>query len=135
LYEKGFEEVETPILSTQFGGAIAEPFQTFSKALDSKLYMRIAPELYLKKLVVGGYDKVFEIGKQFRNEGIDSTHNPEFTTCELYQSYINLEDLFSFTENILRELVIASCGSACLQRDYKGNSIEIDFSRPFSRVF
>ena len=84
LKERDFREVETPMMNMIAGGASAKPFVTFHNELDMKLFMRVAPELYLKMLVIGGMDRVFEIGKQFRNEGIDLTHNPEFTTCEFY---------------------------------------------------
>ena len=105
LINKDFVEVQTPILSTSAGGALAKPFLTEASTLSHrKLAMRIAPELWLKRLVVGGLDRVFEIGPQFRNEGIDSTHNPEFTTCEFYMAYGTLEYLMSFTETVLREM-------------------------------
>lgn len=84
LRQRDFLEVETPMMNMIPGGATARPFETFHNELNMRLFMRIAPELYLKKLIVGGFDRVFEIGKQFRNEGIDLTHNPEFTTCEFY---------------------------------------------------
>jgi len=87
LRDRDYIEVETPMMNMIPGGATARPFETYHNDLSMKLYMRIAPELYLKQLIVGGLDRVFEIGKQFRNEGIDLTHNPEFTTCELYWAY------------------------------------------------
>jgi len=105
LWERGFIEVETPILQTHYGGALAKPFITYLEALKEKLYLRIAPELYLKKMMVGGFEKIFEIGKNFRNEGIDKEHNPEFTMIELYFAYQDREGLMKFTEEILRELV------------------------------
>ena len=107
LEERHFVEVETPILSFSAGGAAAESFVTKSKALGRKagaLHMRIAPELYLKQLVIGGFDRVFEIGKVFRNEGIDSTHNPEFTTCEFYAAYMEYQEMMSLTEELLRHV-------------------------------
>jgi lysyl-tRNA synthetase class 2 len=88
------------------GGATAKPFETFHNDLNMKLFMRIAPELYLKMLIVGGIDRVFEIGKQFRNESIDLTHNPEFTTCEFYWAYVDYNDLMDFTEKMLSEMVL-----------------------------
>jgi len=105
LWERGFIEVETPILQTHYGGALAKPFITYLEVLKEKLYLRIAPELYLKKMMVGGFEKIFEIGKNFRNEGIDKEHNPEFTMIELYFAYQDREGLMKFTEEILRELV------------------------------
>src|SRR5262249_55937657 len=102
--ERGYLEVDTPALHQTLGGAAARPFQTHHNALDMPLYMRIAPELYLKRLVVGGFDRVYEIGKNFRNEGIDRTHNPEFTMLEFYQAYATYEDLIELTEELLSEL-------------------------------
>lgn len=101
LEKLNFIEVETPILSTSVGGATARPFTTFANAFNTELHLRISPELYLKQLVIGGMDRVFEIGKQFRNEGIDATHHPEFTTCEFYQAYATYTDLMSLTEKLL----------------------------------
>lgn len=105
LWEKGFTEVETPILQTHYGGALAKPFKTYLEALDIELYLRIAPEIYLKKMIVGGFEKIFEIGKNFRNEGIDREHNPEFSMMELYYAYCDRETLMNFVEELLRELV------------------------------
>ncbi len=105
LWEKGFVEVETPILQTHYGGALAKPFKTYLEALDIPLYLRIAPELYLKKMIVGGFEKIFEIGKNFRNEGIDREHNPEFTMMELYYAYCDRESLMKFVEELIKELV------------------------------
>lgn len=93
----GFIEVETPMMNMIPGGATARPFMTHHNDLNMKLYMRIAPELYLKQLVVGGFDRVFEIGKNFRNESIDQTHNPEYTSCEFYMAYADFNDLISLT--------------------------------------
>ena len=93
------------------GGATARPFETYHNDLSMKLYMRIAPELYLKQLIVGGLDRVFEIGKQFRNEGIDLTHNPEFTTCELYWAYADYEEMMKLAEDFLAGVVLAVSGS------------------------
>ena len=93
-----FIEVETPMMNMIPGGATARPFETYHNELDMKLYMRVAPELYLKKLIVGGMNKVFEIGKNFRNEGIDLTHNPEFTSCEFYWAYADYNDLMAMIE-------------------------------------
>lgn len=106
LWRKGFVEVETPILQTHYGGALARPFKTYLEALNIPLYLRIAPELYLKKMIVGGYEKIFEIGKNFRNEGIDREHNPEFTMMELYYAYCDRDNLMRFVEDLIRELVV-----------------------------
>src|SRR4029453_2244066 len=97
-----FLEVETPTLNTLVGGAVARPFTTHHNALDMGLFMRIAPELYLKRLVVGGLERVYEIGRCYRNEGISTRHNPEFTMLEFYQAYATYEDLMNFTEVLLR---------------------------------
>jgi len=97
------------------GGATARPFETYHNDLSMKLYMRIAPELYLKQLIVGGLDRVFEIGKQFRNEGIDLTHNPEFTTCELYWAYADYEEMMKLAEDFLSGVVLAVTGSYKIQ--------------------
>lgn len=105
LVENGFLEVETPILQYLPGGALAQPFKTFLNALDIELYLRVAPELYLKRLLVGGFEKVFELGKNFRNEGIDWYHNPEFTMLEFYWAYQNDEGLRTFTEKFIYEIV------------------------------
>ncbi|QSL64584.1 hypothetical protein MERGE_001885 [Pneumocystis wakefieldiae] len=106
LLNRGFLEVETPILSGSTGGASARPFYTHANSLDGKrILLRIAPELWLKRLVIGGFDKIFEIGKCFRNEGLDSSHNPEFTICEFYQTYISLNDLIEITKSLLSGLI------------------------------
>ena len=111
LRERDFIEVETPMMNMIPGGATARPFETYHNDLAMKLYMRIAPELYLKELIVGGIDRVFEIGKQFRNESIDMTHNPEFTTCELYWAYADYNDLMVMTEQMLSQMVLKLTGS------------------------
>ncbi|MBI2023349.1 lysine--tRNA ligase [Candidatus Giovannonibacteria bacterium] len=105
LDKEGFVEAETPVLQPLYGGALAEPFKTHHRMLDMEMYLRIAPELYLKRLLVAGFSKVYEIGKNFRNEGIDATHNPEFTTVELYSAYIDAEELKKFIIKILGSLI------------------------------
>ena len=124
LWEHEFIEVETPILQTHYGGALATPFKTHLEALDEPLYLRIAPEIHLKKFLVGGFEKIFEIGKNFRNEGVDREHNPEFTMMELYWTYQNRDGLLRFTQKILQELVRRTTGN--LLFDYQGE--QIDFS-------
>ncbi|KAI9356807.1 hypothetical protein BD770DRAFT_410999 [Pilaira anomala] len=131
LDERDFLEVETPVLSGKAGGANAKPFETQAHALDMSMQLRIAPELYLKQLVIGGLDRVYEIGKQFRNEGIDADHNPEFTTCEFYQAYGNLESLMSDTESLLSGLAESICGDKPI-RSKSGDLI--DFQIPFKRI-
>jgi len=140
LQKRDFIEVETPMMNMIPGGATARPFETFHNDLNMKLYMRIAPELYLKQLIVGGLDRVFEIGKQFRNESIDLTHNPEFTTCELYQAYADYNDLMEMTEQFLSQLVMQVNGSYILKyhpMDDPSNpekTYDIDFTPPFRRI-
>ena len=121
------------------GGASARPFETYHNDLKMKLFMRIAPELYLKMLIVGGMDRVFEIGKQFRNESIDLTHNPEFTTCEFYWAYADYYDLMDLTEKMLSEMCMAIHGSYILKYhpegiEKKDKVIEIDFTPPYRRI-
>ena len=131
---RSFLEVETPMMNLIAGGAAAKPFKTFHQDLNLDLYMRIAPELYLKMLIIGGYEKVFEIGKQFRNESIDQTHNPEFTTCELYWAYTDYKDLMDFTEDLLSSMVLEINGSYDVEFDADGQHKKISFRRPFRRV-
>ncbi|MBN1289020.1 MAG: lysine--tRNA ligase [Actinobacteria bacterium] len=130
LDERGFVEVETPILQPLPGGAAAKPFKTFHNTLGMDLYMRIAPELYLKRLLVGGYDKVYELNRNFRNEGISTRHNPEFTMLEAYQAYVDYHFLMNFLEEMISTVVEASAGSLVVK--FEGN--EIDFSPPWKRL-
>ena len=130
MLHKDFMEVETPMMQAIPGGATARPFTTFHNALDMELFLRIAPELYLKRLVVGGFERVFEINRNFRNEGLSTRHNPEFTMIEFYQAYADYNDLMDLTEEMLRGLAEDVLGQAVFQ--YQG--MEVDFSKPFSRM-
>ncbi len=130
LDDKGFIEVETPILNTIAGGAAARPFITHHNTLNMELYLRIAPELYLKRLIVGGMEKVYEIGRQFRNEGMDVKHNPEFTTLELYEAYTDYHGMMDVTEQIVSACAKAVCGSTTVT--YQGE--EVHLSAPFRRI-
>lgn len=126
----GFIEVETPMMQVLPGGAAARPFVTHHNALDMDLYLRIAPELYLKRLVVGGFERVFEINRNFRNEGLSTRHNPEFTMIEFYQAYATYHDLMDLTEDLLRKLALNVLGSHVIT--YQGR--EFDLSQPFARL-
>ncbi|XP_034382789.1 lysine--tRNA ligase isoform X1 [Cyclopterus lumpus] len=137
LDQMGFLEIETPMMNIIPGGAVARPFVTYHNELDMNLYMRIAPELYHKMLVVGGMDRVYEIGRQFRNEGIDLTHNPEFTTCEFYMAYADYHDLMDITEKLLSGMVKHVTGGYKVTYHPdgpEGPAQEIDFTPPFRRV-
>ena len=127
---RGFIEVETPMLQAQAGGAAARPFVTHMNALDIDLSMRIAPELYLKRLVVGGFEKVFEVNRNFRNEGLSPRHNPEFTMMEFYEAYANYQSLMNFTEGLIRHAAREALGTEVFQ--YQGR--ELDLSKPFHRL-
>ncbi len=128
--DNDFIEVETPMLQTIPGGATAKPFETHHNALDIDMYLRIAPELYLKRLIVGGMDRVFEINRNFRNEGLSTRHNPEFTMIEFYQAYATYHDIMDLTENLFRGIAIDVCGNANIH--YQGD--EFDFSKEFDRI-
>jgi lysyl-tRNA synthetase, class II len=130
LDEKGFLEVETPILQHIPGGANAEPFVTHHHALNIDLYLRIAPELYLKRLIVGGFEKVYEIARCFRNEGIDRDHNPEFTQVEFYAAYWDYLKMISFTEELIKELVEVANGKLTIEHD----NAEVNFTPPYERI-
>lgn len=136
LDERGFLEVETPMMAVQVGGATAKPFKTYHNDLDQEMFMRIAPELYLKELVVGGYDRVYEIGRQFRNEGIDLTHNPEFTTCEFYMAYADYHDLIEMTEKMVSDMVLSIHGTHKVWYHRQGDAEPtlVDFTPPFKRL-
>jgi len=130
MLNAGFLEVETPMLHPIPGGAAAKPFVTHHNALDMEMFLRIAPELYLKRLVVGGFDRVFEVNRNFRNEGVSPRHNPEFTMMEFYAAYTDYRWLMDFTESLIREAAIAATGSAVLSYQDK----PLDLSQPFDRL-
>jgi lysyl-tRNA synthetase, class II len=123
-------EVETPMMQAIPGGATARPFATHHNALDMQLYLRIAPELYLKRLVVGGMEKVYEINRNFRNEGLSTRHNPEFTMLEFYEAFADFEDLMTLTEELLQSITLDVIGSTSVI--YQGQTL--DFSGPFKRM-
>lgn len=128
--DHGFMEVETPMMQPQAGGAAAKPFETHHNALNMELFLRIAPELYLKRLVVGGFEKVYEINRNFRNEGVSTRHNPEFTMIEFYQAFATYHDMMDMTENLFRHLAEKVLGQT--QITYQG--INIDLLKPFKRI-
>ena len=130
LNQRDYMEVETPMMQVIPGGATARPFMTFHNALDMDLFLRVAPELYLKRLVVGGFERVFEINRNFRNEGLSTRHNPEFTMVEFYQAYADYKDLMDLTEELLRGLAVDVVGSSTIS--YQGDSY--DFGKPFTRM-
>jgi lysyl-tRNA synthetase class 2 len=130
MEKEGFIEVETPTLQPIYGGTEAKPFKTHLNALDMDLYLRIAPELYLKRLIVGGFEKVFEIGKCFRNEGIDRSHNPDFSEMEFYWAYADYKDMMKFIEKMFTTLIKNLFGSLKIKYEDK----EIDFKTPWQRI-
>ncbi|MFV0664134.1 lysine--tRNA ligase [Denitromonas sp.] len=130
MMSHGFLEVETPMMHPIPGGASAKPFTTHHNALDMELFLRIAPELYLKRLVVGGFEKVFEVNRNFRNEGLSPRHNPEFTMMEFYEAYANYQSLMNFTEGLIRQAAREALGTEVFQ--YQGR--ELDLSKPFHRL-
>ncbi|MDQ6993943.1 MAG: lysine--tRNA ligase [Mariprofundus sp.] len=129
LEQRDFIEVETPMLQTQAGGAAARPFVTHHNALDMELFLRIAPELYLKRLLVGGFERVFEINRNFRNEGSDATHNPEFTMVEFYQAYADFHDAMDTTEGLIRTIA-----STLDRQQVVWEEVELDLTQPFRRI-
>ena len=130
MESEGFIEVETPILQPKAGGAIAKPFRTHHNALDFDMYLRIAPELYLKRLIVGGFEKVFELGKVFRNEGIDQTHSPEFTMMESYEAYVDVNTVMDMVE----KMCLYIFDELGIEKDIKFMDREADFSGPWKRI-
>ncbi|MEL6816754.1 MAG: lysine--tRNA ligase, partial [Cyanobacteria bacterium J06598_3] len=130
LDELGYLEVETPVLQSEPGGAEARPFVTYHNTLDMELYLRIATELHLKRMVVGGFEKVFELGRVFRNEGISTRHNPEFTTIEMYQAYGDYEDMMRLTENMVEQIAEDVTGSKTVTYQ----ETPISFAQPWARI-
>ncbi len=130
LGERGYLEVETPMMQPLAGGAAAKPFVTHHNALSMDCYLRVAPELYLKRLIVGGFERVFELNRNFRNEGISRQHNPEFTMCEFYQAYARYEDLMELTEEMLAELAREVTGNTRV----RSGEVEIEFAPPYRRM-
>ena len=130
LEDREFMEVETPTIQPVYGGAAAEPFTTHVNALDQEHYLNISPELYLKRLIIGGYERIFEITKNFRNESIDTTHNPEFTMMEVYQAYADYEDMMELMEQLYEQVAVEATGSA--EVEYQGETL--DFSAPWPRM-
>src|SRR6266850_2420008 len=134
LDEHGYIEVETPMLTPLATGAAARPFKTHHNALDIDLYARIAPELYLKRLLVGGFEKVYELNRNFRNEGIDRTHNPEFTMLEFYWAYADVNQMMDFCEEMIRATVFTALGHTHVRYGQGESLLDIDFSQPFQRL-
>ena len=130
MLNAGFLEVETPMLHPIPGGAAAKPFVTHHNALDMEMFLRIAPELYLKRLIVGGFERVFEVNRNFRNEGVSPRHNPEFTMMEFYAAFADYRWLMDFTEELIRQAAISATGSAVLTYQER----ELDLSKPFDRL-
>lgn len=135
LKERDFLEVETPMMNQIAGGATAKPFKTFHNAYDQELFMRVAPELYLKQLVVGGLERVFELGKQFRNEDADLTHNPEFTTCEFYMAYADVYDVMELTEDLVAGMVQhVTGGQETIFHTQSGEEMKVNWAKPWRRI-
>lgn len=134
LNDRGYLEVETPVLENQAGGASAKPFTTHHNALDIDMTLRIATELHLKRLIVGGMEKVYEIGRDFRNEGMDNTHNPEFTMLECYEAYSDLRDIMNLTEGIFKSAALSVASSTVVEIELSGKKTSIDLSKNFKRL-
>lgn len=134
LDDRGYLEVETPVLENQAGGASAKPFTTHHNALDIDMTLRIATELHLKRLIVGGMEKVYEIGRDFRNEGMDNTHNPEFTMLECYEAYSDLRDIMNLTEGIFKSAALSVASSTVVEIELSGKKTSIDLSKNFKRL-
>ncbi len=135
FHQRGFMEVDTPILTSRAAGAAARPFRTHHNALDIELYMRIATELYLKRLIIGGFERVFEIGRIFRNEGVDSSHNPEFTMLESYQSFADYRDVMELLEEVIPAVATAATGTTMVSRETGAHSASpLSLEPPFRRV-
>jgi len=134
LDDRGYLEVETPVLKNQAGGASAKPFTTHHNALDIDMTLRIATELHLKRLIVGGMEKVYEIGRDFRNEGMDNTHNPEFTMLECYEAYSDLRDIMNLTEGIFKSAALSVASSTVVEVELSGKKTSIDLSKNFKRL-
>lgn len=134
LDDRGYLEVETPVLENQAGGASAKPFTTHHNALDIDMTLRIATELHLKRLIVGGMEKVYEIGRDFRNEGMDNTHNPEFTMLECYEAYSDLRDIMNLTEGIFKSAALSVASSTVVEVEVSGKKTSIDLSKNFKRL-
>src|SRR6202023_1621896 len=130
LEERGFVEVETPMMQPVYGGAAARPFATHHNTLDMDLYLRIAPELYLKRLIVGGLERVYEINRNFRNEGVSTHHNPEFTMLEFYQAYTDYQGLMDLSAELLKQTAIDATGSAVVE--YQGETLDFSCVRRMS---
>lgn len=134
LDDRGYLKVETPVLENQAGGASAKPFTTHHNALDIDMTLRIATELHLKRLIVGGMEKVYEIGRDFRNEGMDNTHNPEFTMLECYEAYSDLRDIMNLTEGIFKSAALSVASSTVVEIELSGKKTSIDLSKNFKRL-
>lgn len=132
--EKGFMEVETPTLQSIYGGANARPFKTHIHAWDMEMFLSISPELYLKRLLVGGFEKVFTICKNFRNEDVDTTHNPEFTMLEIYQSYVDYNTMMEYLEQVFEKACMAMNGSTKVEQTYNNKKVILDFKAPWKRL-
>src|SRR6266478_4582494 len=134
LDDRGYIEVETPMLTPLATGAAARPFKTHHNALGIDLYARIAPELYLKRLLVGGFEKVYELNRNFRNEGISTRHNPEFTMLEFYWAYADVNQMMDFCEDMIRTTVFTALGHTHVRYEHRGSTLDVDFSQPFQRL-